>query len=241
MLVAALRQRILELAIQGKLVPQSPEDGNAEELYQQIQQEKKKLIAAGKLKKEKPLPAISEDEIPFDIPESWKWVRLGDLSIKEIKRGKSPTYAAKSNVLVFAQKCNVKAGGINMGLARCLDEAKLPSYPESEFMQDGDIVINSTGDGTLGRVGIFHANDNPQGLPIVPDSHVTIVRAPVSIAPMWLFAHLKTYQPYLEESCTGSTKQTELKPDVIRNLLIALPPSKEQTRIAEAVWKPIFN
>ena len=168
-------------------------------------------------------------------------MRLGDLSIKEIKRGKSPTYAAKSNVLVFAQKCNVKAGGINMELARCLDEAKLPSYPESEFMQDGDIVINSTGDGTLGRVGIFRAHDNPQGHPIVPDSHVTIVRGPDSIDPMWLFAHLKTYQSYLEESCTGSTKQTELKPDVIRNLLIALPPSKEQTRIAEAVWKPIFN
>ena len=68
MLVAALRQRILELAIQGKLVPQRPEEGTAEELYQQIQKEKKKLIAAGKLKKEKPLPPISEDEIPFDIP-----------------------------------------------------------------------------------------------------------------------------------------------------------------------------
>ena len=238
---AELNKRILERAIQGKLVPQCPEEGTAEDLYQQIQKEKKKLIAAGKLKKEKPLPPISEDEMPFDIPDSWKWVRLGDLSIKEIKRGKAPAYAVKSDVLVFAQKCNAKAGGINMGLARCLDEAKLPSYPETEFMQDGDIVINSTGEGTLGRVGIFHASDNPQGLPIVPDSHVTIVRIPNSIDPMWLFAHLKTYQPYLEGACTGSTNQTELKPDIIRNLLIALPPSKEQTRIAEAVWKPIFN
>ena len=79
MLVAALRQRILELAIQGKLVPQSPDDGNAEELYQQIQQEKKKLIAAGKLKKQKPLPPITQEEIPFDIPETWKWVRLPDV------------------------------------------------------------------------------------------------------------------------------------------------------------------
>ena len=73
-----MRKSILQYAIQGKLVPQRPEEGTAEELYQQIQKEKKKLIAAGKLKKEKPLPPISEDEIPFDIPESWKWVRLGD-------------------------------------------------------------------------------------------------------------------------------------------------------------------
>lgn len=74
-----LKASILQLAIQGKLVPQRPEEGTAEELYQQIQREKKKLTAAGKLKKEKPLPPISEEEIPFDIPESWKWVRLGEL------------------------------------------------------------------------------------------------------------------------------------------------------------------
>lgn len=74
-----LNKRILERAIQGKLVPQRPEEGTAEDLYQQIQKEKKKLIAAGKLKKEKPLPPISEEEIPFDIPESWKWVRLGEI------------------------------------------------------------------------------------------------------------------------------------------------------------------
>lgn len=74
-----LQKSILQLAIQGKLVEQRPEEGTAEELYQQIQAEKQRLIKEGKIKKEKPLPEISVDEIPFDIPESWKWVRVSSI------------------------------------------------------------------------------------------------------------------------------------------------------------------
>ena len=75
-----LKASILQYAIQGKLVEQRAEEGTGEELYQQIQAEKQRLIAEKKIKKEKPLAEISEDEIPFDIPESWKWVRWGNLS-----------------------------------------------------------------------------------------------------------------------------------------------------------------
>ena len=77
-----MQKSILQMAIQGKLVEQRPEEGTGEELYRQIQAEKQKLIKEGKIKKEKPLPEISEDEIPFDIPESWKWVRF--LSVVDI-------------------------------------------------------------------------------------------------------------------------------------------------------------
>lgn len=73
-----LQKSILQMAIQGKLVTQRPEEGTGEELYQQIQAEKQKLIKVGKIKKEKPLPEIPDDEKPFDIPESWKWVRFGE-------------------------------------------------------------------------------------------------------------------------------------------------------------------
>lgn len=76
------------MAMQGKLVEQRPEEGTGEELYQQIQKEKQKLIKEGKIKKQKPLPEITEEEVPFEIPESWKWVRLG--SVSEIARGGSP-------------------------------------------------------------------------------------------------------------------------------------------------------
>ena len=73
---ADMQKSILQMAIQGKLVEQRPEEGTGEELYQQIQAEKKRLIAEGKIKREKPLPEITEDEIPFEIPEGWKWCRL---------------------------------------------------------------------------------------------------------------------------------------------------------------------
>ena len=78
--LTALKSKLIDGAIQGKLTEQLPEDGTAEELYQQIQAEKQRLISEGKIKKEKPLTEISEEEIPFDIPDNWKWVRWGDLS-----------------------------------------------------------------------------------------------------------------------------------------------------------------
>ena len=76
---ADMQKSILQMAIQGKLVEQRPEEGTGEELYRQIQAEKQVLIKAGKIKKEKPLPEIAEDEVPFEIPEGWKWVRVGEI------------------------------------------------------------------------------------------------------------------------------------------------------------------
>ena len=90
----SIRTKILDLAMRGRLTEQLPEDGTAEELYQQIQAEKQALIKAGKIKKEKPLPEISEGEKPFEIPKSWKWVRLKDLGI--FSGGKTPLMANKA-------------------------------------------------------------------------------------------------------------------------------------------------
>lgn len=230
-----LKSSILQLAIQGKLVEQHPEEGTGEELYQQIQAEKQRLIQAGKIKKEKPLPEIAEDEVPFEIPESWKWVRLDEAVTKPIKRGKSPTYTKESGTLVFAQKCNTKAGYIDLDIALYLDESKLDKYPVDEFMQDGDIVINSTGNGTLGRVGVYRNTDNPRNLPIVPDSHVTVIRVSQSIAVGYVFYVLKYYQPYMEKLGTGSTNQTELSASVVRTMLFPLPPISEQKRIVAKI------
>lgn len=84
-----MQKSILQLAVQGKLVEQRPEEGTGEDLFQQIQAEKQALIKAGKIKKEKPLPEISDDEIPFDIPDTWKWVRLRELGF--FSSGKTPT------------------------------------------------------------------------------------------------------------------------------------------------------
>lgn len=121
----AMRAKILDLAIQGKLTDQREEDGNARDLLREIQAEKEKLIKEKKIKKGKPLPEITEEEKPFEIPDSWEWGRLGDIVSKAIKRGKSPKYSTTGDVLVFAQKCNTKPGRINLELAKKLDLSTL--------------------------------------------------------------------------------------------------------------------
>uniref|UniRef100_UPI003FEFF7A9 restriction endonuclease subunit S n=1 Tax=Gemmiger formicilis TaxID=745368 RepID=UPI003FEFF7A9 len=247
-----LKNSILQMAVQGKLVPQDPNDEPASVLLERIRAEKEKLIKEGKIKKEKnpsvifrgadnlPYEKIGKndpvciaDEVPFEIPESWEWVRLKDITIKEIKRGKSPTYANSGNVLVFAQKCNTKAGNIDLSLTKHLDLKVFTKYPDEEYMRDNDIVINSTGNGTLGRIGVFHDSDRIDDCIIVPDSHVTTVRVNAALISDYIYYALTYYQPYLEKNCSGSTNQTELKPAVIANLFIPVPPYAEQRRIVQ--------
>lgn len=174
-----------------------------------------------------------EDELPFEIPDSWCWCRLDNLVIKDIKRGKSPKYANESEVQVFAQKCNVKTGGINMELAKYLDISTINKYPETEFIVDKDIIINSTGNGTLGRVGLFCEIDRINSYQIVPDSHVTVVRTSQSLNSIYIYNFLKHFQKKYEECGEGSTNQTELKPLVIANTFVAIPPRNEQNRIID--------
>lgn len=151
-----------------------------------------------------------------------------------IKRGKSPKYAEKSNVLVFAQKCNQKNGPISLEKALYLDETTLSKYPQDEFLQMGDVVINSTGTGTLGRVGFFNETLPRDIKGIVPDSHVTTIRSSL-VYSRYLYYFLKTRQPYLEENGEGSTNQKELKPHTIYDLEFPFPPLAEQKRIVDKV------
>ena len=184
-------------------------------------------------------PVCIADEVPFEIPESWEWVRLKNITVKEIKRGKSPKYADSSNVYVFAQKCNVKLGRIDISLAKCLDVKAFEKYPIDEYMVNEDIIINSTVNGTLGRIGMFHDSDRINDFTIVPDSHITIIRACKYLIKNYLFYTLKYYQPYLEKLGEGSTNQTELRPSTVAELFIPIPPIGEQKRIIEKLLEVI--
>ncbi len=247
------KSRILDLAIRGKLVPQNPDDESASVLLDSIRAEKEELIKQGKIKRDKKESVIFKgednsyyekigsevrcinEELPFELPEGWELCALNECCIKEIKRGKSPKYATEGNTLVFAQKCNTKYEGIDMSLALFLDEGTLSRYPDEEYLCDKDIVINSTGTGTLGRVGVFRSSDNTRNLPIVPDSHVTVIRGSSRINPLYLYIYLKLHQAELEKLGEGSTNQKELKPITLKNLCIPLPPYNEQYRIADLV------
>ena len=203
------KKAILQEAVQGKLVPQIAGEGNAKDLLEEIRKERlshgldfaNAKSGKKKSKKETALAGsnpcdITEEEIPFEIPESWCWCRLGEIC-NEIKRGKSPKYADKSNFLAFAQKCNVKTGGIDLGLALYLDEKSITRYSETDNLVQGDIVINSTGGGTMGRVGLYETKV-PAGIKgVYPDSHVTVIRSIGNINQHYLYYVLKLNQPVL--------------------------------------------
>ena len=254
-LISKTKSRILDLAIRGKLVPQDPNDEPASVLLERIRAEKEGLIKQGKIKCDKKDSAIFKGEdnsyyekigedircidekLPFEIPETWVWARLANCCRKEIKRGKSPKYVERSHTLVFAQKCNTKYNGIDIGLAQCLDESVLSKYPREEYMQDYDTVINSTGTGTLGRVGIYRPTDNYFNRPIVPDSHVTVIRAYKCLNALYLYTFVKANQVELEKKGEGSTNQKELKPLTLQGMLVPMPPYSEQERIVSTIAK----
>ena len=143
-----LKASILQYAIQGKLVEQRPEEGNAEELYHQIQEEKQKLIKEGKIKKQKPLTEITEDEIPFEIPESWKWVRLGTLmSVISDGTHKTPNYIEKG--IPFLSVQNISKGYFDLTQIKYISESEHEKLCERVKPQKDDILICRIG--TLGK------------------------------------------------------------------------------------------
>ena len=244
-----VKKAILQEAITGQLTEAWRKSAtikeNGKQLLDRIIEERNaKALADWKeaLKKnpkaKKPVPVVAseieEEEIPFEVPENWCWCHLGEIC-NEIKRGKSPKYVDRSDYLAFAQKCNVKTGGIDLSLALYLDEKSIDRYSEEDNLIQGDVVINSTGGGTMGRVG-YYETKVPEGIKgVYPDSHVTVIRSIGNINQRYLYYILKHNQPVLEDCGTGSTNQTELKPGVLANFVIPLPPLEEQEEIVKKV------
>ena len=144
---------------------------------------------------------------------------------------------------MFAQKCNSKYNGIDLSLCKCLDPAKFRNYDRSEVMLPGDIIINSTGTGTLGRIGYLSGSDNINNLTLVPDSHVTVVRLSNELNSYFMKVTVDLYHKYFEEHGEGSTNQKELKPLTIQTILVPIPPRNEQNRIVNKLkeLKPLIE
>ena len=250
----ALKKSILQEAIQGRLVPQFVDEGTAQELLEQIRQEKQKLVKEGKLKKSALTDSVIykgddnkywekygteticvNDEIPFEIPATWIWVRLDNIC-SYIQRGKSPKYSPIKKYPVIAQKCNQWAG-FCIDKAQFIDPNSLPSYSKERLLQDGDLMWNSTGLGTLGRMAIYQSALNPYEL-AVADSHVTVIR-PLKehILSQYLYYYFAsdTVQSVIEDKSDGSTKQKELSTTTVKNYLVPIPPYREQQRIVEKI------
>lgn len=164
---------------------------------------------------------------------------MGELCIF-LSRGKSPKYKDDDRTYpVFAQKCNLKEGGISLEHARFIDPNTIDKWAEEYKLKTGDILINSTGTGTVGRTRLFNESCLGDYPFVVPDSHVSVVRTHDEIVSEFIYAYISSnfVQQYLEENLAGSTNQKELYIGVLDSLNIPLPPCKEQKRIADEIEK----
>ena len=214
----------MHLAIHGKLVPQDPNDEPASELLKRIN----------------PKAEITCDNAQYrKIPKNWCACKLVDIC-SFLSRGKSPKYSEEDKTYpVFAQKCNLKDGGVSLEQAKFLDPSTINKWNEVYKLQTGDILVNSTGTGTVGRTRLFNTNCLGNYPFVVPDSHVSVVRVLKSICPQYVYAYISSdsIQRYMEENLAGSTNQKELYIGVLENMHIFLPPLAEQYRIVAKIEK----
>ena len=221
-----LKNSILQLAIQGKLVPQRVEEGNAEDLYKQIQAEKQKLIKEGKIKKEKPLPPITDDEKPFEIPKNWKWVRLYD--ILDVRDGThdTPKYVIKGIPLITSK--NLINNTINF------ETAKLISIEDAKYINTRSVV--DTGDILFAMIGTI---GNPV---LVKKDREFCIKNMALFKPidcklfemLYLFWYLQKEQDSMRKKASGGV-QSFVSLKYLRNYLLPLPPLAEQNRIVAKI------
>lgn len=223
-----MQKSILQMAIQGKLVEQRPEEGTGEELYRQIRAEKQALIKAGKIKKEKPLPEIAEDEVPFEIPEGWKWCRLLDLCslIGDIDHNMPKSVDKNHGVLFLSAKDLLDDGSINY-----IDNVKYISNEDYDRLsrkvkpQLGDIVYSRIG-ACLGKARTVKSE-----VKFLVSYSCCIIRS-IQIDVDYLRYYLES--PIILAHSVKA-RQSIGVPDLgmgeIKKYFIALPPLAEQKRI----------
>ncbi len=223
-----LKNSILQLAIQGKLVEQRSEEGTAEELYREIQAEKQRLIMAGKIKREKPLPEITEDEKPFEIPESWIWVKLGN--IIHYTMGKTPPRAESQwwgQGIPWVSIADMPENGHVQQTKEAVTDAAVSEIFGGNFTKAGTLLMSFKL--TVGRVSILDidAVHNEAIISIYPlcDNE--------KIMQQYLFKVL----PFISQfgDSKNAIKGKTLNRTSISNMLIALPPLAEQKRIVAKI------
>ena len=225
-----LKNSILQLAIQGKLVEQRPEEGTAQELYAQIQAEKQRLIKEGKLKKEKPLPEITEDEKPFEIPEGWMWVRVGDV-LSKITDGThhSPPNSETGEYKYITAK-NIKDFGIDLKNITYVSKAVHDEIYSRCNPNKGDVLLIKDG-ATTGVVTVNNIEE-----PFSMLSSVALLKLTHGIFAWYLVYVLRSDLFYKNiRSQMKGTGITRITLKQIVPLVIPLPPHAEQKRIVAKI------
>ena len=230
----AMRAKILDLAIQGKLTDQREEDGNARDLLKEIQAEKEKLIKEKKIKKGKPLPEITEEEKPFEIPENWEWVRLGDIA-QAVNGDRGKNYP-KREEYVASGIAWINAGHITDDGYLNADKMNYITQNKYDSLRSGKIQRNDLLfclRGSFGKV----ARIEPFCEGAIASS-LAIIRLFNTALREYLFIYLKSPQAANElNKYANGTAQPNLAAKDVLKYLIPLPPLAEQHRIADKVSK----
>ena len=220
-----LKNSILQLAVQGKLVEQRPEEGTAEELYQQIQAEKQKLIKAGKIKKGNPLPEITEDEIPFDIPESWRWCYVGDLFLHNTGKAQNSSGSANGKIKKFITTSNLYWGEFDF------TKVKEMPFTDAELerctAKKGDLLVCEGGD--CGRSAVWDYDEE-----VCIQNHVHRLR-PYRDMNIYYFYYLFYLYKHTGRLRGKGVAIQGLSNEAIHKIVLPLAPLKEQHRIVAKI------
>ncbi|HFM4693636.1 TPA: restriction endonuclease subunit S, partial [Escherichia coli] len=220
--IKKLRELILELAVRGKLVPQDPNDEPASELLKRIAAEKAELVKQGKIKKQKPLPEISEEEKPFELPQGWEWARL--VEIYDVRDGThdTPKYQSEGYPLVTSK--NLSSGKLNLDDIKYISKEAHEKIKERSFVEFNDVLF-----AMIGSIGN----------PVIVDIHNEFSIKNVALfkyyskavsVPEYLRCVLESLSLVLKNISSGGV-QPFVSLSTLRNTVMALPPLKEQYRI----------
>lgn len=228
MIAERLKKAIFQFAIQGKLTEQHQEDGNAKDLVKKIQIEKLQLVRERKLKKEKPVAEIAEEEVPFEIPENWCWVRMGSIATKITDGSHNPPPNSGRGYPVISAQC-VQNGRINLD---CVDRFTNQTGFEKENprtdIKKGDIILGIIG-GSIGNLAIYDWDTK-----VIAQRSIAIINSRINND--YLYFVMKS--PYFQQTLNtqkGGTAQGGVYLGFLQQILIPIPPLTEQQRIVSRV------
>ncbi|WP_288454153.1 restriction endonuclease subunit S [uncultured Enterobacter sp.] len=230
--IDALKQTILQLAVMGKLVPQDPNDEPVSELLKRIEQEKAQLVKEGKIKKQKPLPPVGDEEKPFALPVGWEWCRFED--VVDIQSGitKGRNLAGRTLISVpYLRVANVQRGYLQLSDIKSIE---IPVEEKDKYhVQKGDLLITEGGDwDTVGRTAVW----TDATFYVANQNHVFKARPLVNeLNVKWLetFMNSSVSRDYFAGASKQTTNLASINKTQLRGCFIALPPISETSRILD--------
>ncbi|MBS0844795.1 restriction endonuclease subunit S [Enterobacter asburiae] len=228
--IDALKQTILQLAVMGKLVPQDPNDEPAFELLKRIEQEKAQLVKEGKIKKQKPLPPVSDEEVPFELPEGWEWCRVSNIAMFTTSGSRDWAKYYSEKGALFVTMGNLSRGSYDLRM----DNIRYVSPPtEGEGLRTRleafDLIISITGD--VGNLGLI-----PDGFgEAYINQHTCLLRFIPTCQNYYFAEFMRSPVAKVQFDAPQRGIKNSFRLSDVEEMYLPLPPLKEQYRIAEKI------